>query len=125
MPDLYIKHIKNKGRGVFSNDPITSGEIIEFCPVLVIPSVEQVHLDHTKLYDYYFMWGDDQRDMAIALGYGSLYNHDAHPNANYETYFEEEILVIKAIMDIPAHTEITISYLQDPGNHDKVWFEEK
>ena len=121
--DLYIQNIEKKGRGVFCNEDIAAGEVIEFCPVIVLPADQQSHLDQTVLYDYYFLWGEDQIDMALALGFGSLYNHDYQPNAYYETYFEDRMIVIKALSHIPAHTEICISYNQDPENKRKVWFE--
>ena len=125
MEDLYIRNIAQKGRAVFTNSPIKKGETIEFCPVLVIPYTEKKYIDNTRLYDYYFLWGDDQRDIAIALGYGSLYNHEYTPNAMYECYFEEEVIVFKAIRDIEAHEEITISYNQDPDDKRRVWFEDE
>ena len=123
MSDLYIKFVEGKGRGVFSNEPIPKDTIIEFCPVIILPSIEKKYIDHTKLYDYYFLWGNDQDDMAIALGYGSLYNHSYKPNAYYETYFEEKIIVIKSLRHIDAHEEICISYNQDPDDQRQVWFD--
>ena len=125
MPlDLYIKSVEGKGRGVYCNDDVLAGDVIEFCPVIVLPAEQQRHLDQTELYDYYFLWGEDQSSMALALGFGSLYNHDYEPNASYETFFEERMIIIRALIDIPAHTEICISYNQDPENKRKVWFEE-
>jgi len=35
---LYIKSTKGKGRGVYCNHPILKDEIIEQCPLLVIPA---------------------------------------------------------------------------------------
>ena len=37
------------------------------------PAAERPLLDETNLYNYYFTWQDQAA--AIALGYGSLYNH--------------------------------------------------
>lgn len=123
MADLYIKEVEGKGRGVFSNEAIEENEIIEFCPMIILPSRDQPHIDHTKLYDYYFLWGESQDKLGIALGYGSLYNHDYSPNAKYDTYFEEEIMVVRALRRIAPHEEITISYNQDPEDQREVWFE--
>ena len=120
---LYIKIIEGKGRGVFSNIDIKKGDVIEFCPVLVIPPSEEKAMKKSVLYDYYFLWGEDQKTMALALGFGSLYNHDYSPNAVYETFFEDQILKIIAMRNIKAHEEITISYNQDPDNKKTVWFE--
>jgi SET domain-containing protein len=120
---LYIKFIEGKGRGVFSNIDINKGDVIEFCPVLIIPPSEEKTMKESVLYDYYFLWGEDQKTMALALGFGSLYNHDYSPNAVYETFFEDQILKIVAVRNIKAHEEITISYNQDPDNKKTVWFE--
>ena len=123
MPDLYIGQSKRSGRGVFSNEPIEEGDTIEFCPMIVLNKEDRPHLDKTGLYDYYFDWGEGQDQAAIALGYGSIYNHDPDPNAVYETYFEEQVMVIKARRKIDAHEEIVISYRQDPDDKRKVWFQ--
>jgi SET domain-containing protein len=115
--------MEGKGRGVFSNIDINKGDVIEFCPVLIIPPSEEKTMKESVLYDYYFLWGEDQKTMALALGFGSLYNHDYSPNAVYETFFEDQILKIVAVRNIKAHEEITISYNQDPDNKKTVWFE--
>ncbi|MCB9033724.1 MAG: SET domain-containing protein-lysine N-methyltransferase [Chitinophagales bacterium] len=120
---LYIKEIKEKGRAVFCDEAIAKGMEIEVCPVIVCPNEDRVHIDKTYLYNYYFNWNDDQKATAIALGFGSLYNHAYEPNAIYECYFEEQIIKIIANEDIPAHTEITISYNYDIEDKTKVWFD--
>ena len=123
MPDLYIGQSQRSGRGVFSNEAIEKGDTIEFCPMIVLNKDDRSHLDQTGLYDYYFDWGEKQDEAAIALGYGSIYNHDPNPNAIYETYFEEQVMVIKALRRIEAYEEIVISYRQDPDDKRKVWFQ--
>ena len=37
--------------------------------------------EEDDLYNYCFSWGDNYEHTAIALGYGSLYNHSYTPNA--------------------------------------------
>ena len=82
--------------------------MIETCPVLRIPAAQLPALDATLLYEYYFSWGSDG---GVALGYGSLYNHDDdQPNAAYEKDFESDIVVIRAIRAIADGDEITFSY---------------
>ena len=63
--------------------PIRKGEVIESCPVLVLPA-EAVGNDEYKtgLHDYCFAWG--RGTVALVLGYGSLYNHSYKPNARYD-----------------------------------------
>lgn len=119
----YIEESPLGGRGVFANERLEPGDIIEFCPMLILPEKDRILIDQTILYDYYFEWGDDQKELALALGYGSIYNHSYDPNALYETYFEEKIMVIKARTIIHQGSEILISYNQDPKDRRKVWFE--
>ena len=64
---------------------------IELCPVVVIPPHEIETIDKTVIYNYYFLWQNNQA--AIALGYGSLYNHSYDPNAEYIMDYEGQILV--------------------------------
>ena len=124
-PKIYVGESSLGGRGVFSNVNFEPGETIEFCPMLVLPESDREWLDKSSLYDYYFEWGPDSRQLALALGYGSIYNHSYDPNAIYETYFEEKIMVIKSHLTIKPHEEILISYNQDPNDRRKVWFEKK
>lgn len=120
---LYVKEVPGKGRGVFAFEPIEAGEVIEVCPVIWLNTKDLKALDGTTLYDYYFLWGKTGRQAAIALGYGSLYNHDYTPNATYDMYFDEKIIVVYALREIPAHEEITFNYNGSPDDQGKVWFE--
>jgi uncharacterized protein len=123
MMELYIREVPGRGRGVFCTTDLAAGDEIELCPVIICPPGDREHIDKTNLYNYYFLWGDDQQQIAIALGYGSIYNHAYEPNARYETYFEDGIIRFVAIRDIPANTEITVNYNHDSESRDKVWFE--
>ena len=121
--ELYIQETETKGRGVFCDETILEGQVIEICPVLVLPPKDRLLIDKSALYDYYFLWGNDHEETGIVLGFGSLYNHDYAPNAIYETYYEDKIMKVIAIKNIPANTEITINYNHDPNDQTKVWFE--
>jgi len=123
--ELYILHNGDKGRGMYCDTDLAAGDEIEICPVIICPAADKPLIDKTHLYNYYFLWGDDQRSLALALGFGSIYNHSYSPNAIYETYFEEEYIRFVAFTDIPANTEITINYNHDAANRDPLWFEVK
>jgi len=110
------------GRGVFTIDDIPSETLIEICPVLVIPEQELPVIHNTVLHDYYFLWNEDGKQAAIALGFGSLYNHAHDPNAEYEMDFENRNIEIYSIRDIKAGEEITISYHGNPGSREQLWF---
>jgi len=121
-PGLYIAHSDGKGRGVFTSQSIDKGEVIEVCPVLIIPKAELPIIHKTVLHDYYFLWGEKMEECAIALGFGSIYNHELHPNANFILDIYNKTIDIEAIKAISAGEEITLNYHGEPGNEDELWF---
>lgn len=123
IPGLYISDINDKGRGVFTAQEIPDGALIEVCPVLVIPKSELPVIHKTVLHDYYFLWGEDMDACAIALGFGSIYNHEVHPNANFILDMEHQTIDIVAIRDIQPGEEITLNYHGEPGIEDTLWFD--
>jgi uncharacterized protein len=115
-----VKRIRGKGRGVFARRAIKKGEMIERVPVLVMTSDEYAKgLANTPLKDYCFCWGNDQ--VALALGYGSLYNHSYRPNARYEDVgpLTKAFIAIRAIA---KGEEITVNYNGKSSSRAKVWF---
>lgn len=111
--------------GVFAARAIETGEVIEICPVIVFPKAELEHVRKTVLDDYYFDWGDDGEWFAVALGYGSLYNHAYEPNAEYGMDFEAKTIDIYCIRDIAAGEEILINYNGTVDDRSTVWFEKQ
>lgn len=107
---LTIREFPGKGRGVVATRPFRSGETVERAPVLVVPREEMQSLKQTRLASYYFEWGDDCHEGAIALGFGSLYNHSYEPSARYEFRECEQCLEFLALRDIAEGEEITINY---------------
>ncbi len=118
---IIVKQIKGKGRGVFARRAIAKGETIESVPVLVMTSDEFAEgLANTPLKDYCFRWGTDK--VALALGYGSLYNHSYRPNARYDDVGRQTKAFV-AIREIAEGEEITINYNGHPRSRAKVWFD--
>ena len=105
------------GLGVFAVAPIPAGDVVERCPVLVVPAAEADALNESSLAGHLWDWGDGE--VAIALGCGSLYNHDPAPNAMVDQDGDE--LVVIACDDIPAGLEITIDYTD--GGRLELWFD--
>jgi uncharacterized protein len=123
IPGLYIIDNGLKGRSVFTSGPISLNDIIEVCPVIIIPKQELPIIHKTTLHDYYFLWGEDMDDAAIALGYGSLYNHAVNANANFILDITNLTIDIVAVRDIKPGEEITINYHGEPGDSSPLWFE--
>jgi uncharacterized protein len=119
---IFIDQSPLGGRGVFAAEPIKEGEMIEICPVLVMNSGDMALLDKTYLYDYYFLWGESGEDCAVALGFGSLYNHFCPSNADYDMDFDNKNIEIIAVRDIAMGDEITINYHGDPIDPSPTWF---
>jgi SET domain-containing protein len=89
-------------------------------PVLVLP-VEDLRNGErwNGLASYCFHWGE--KTVALALGYGSMYNHSFRPNAKYED-IGRQTKVFRAIREIQVGEEVTINYNADPKDRSPVGF---
>lgn len=96
------------GRGVFATRAIPAGEIVESCPVLLVPAAQRHLVDDTALFDYYFNWPGGRA--ALALGYGSLYNHSPRADARYRKNTDTLTVDIHAVRAIASGQEITVDY---------------
>lgn len=121
---LYIVNRADLGRGVFAGQAWQVGDVIEVCPVITLSEADRVVIDKTSLYNYYFIWGPNEKQAAIALGYGSLYNHSATPNAQFITDLATNSIIIECIKDIAAGEEVLIKYVDDESDI-KLWFKER
>ncbi len=118
---IHVRTEPQKGRGVFTDDPISTGTLIESCPVIEIPAMHSKHIDATVLYDYYFGWGEDDRDIAVVLGYGSIYNHSYSPNAVYHKNLPARTVDFVALRDIEGGEEILVNYNGSPDDRSTLW----
>ncbi|MFT3846940.1 MAG: SET domain-containing protein [Lacibacter sp.] len=125
LSQLFIDQTESKGRGVFTNEKIEAGDIIEIAPVIVMTAEERILLDQTLLHDYIFEWGGDKKQCAMALGWIPVYNHSYSSNSEYFMDFEEEAMFIKAVRDIEAGEEVTINYNGQWNDEKAVWFDVK
>jgi hypothetical protein len=104
---LVVRRVRGMGRGVFAGRPFRAGELLEVCPVLVLPAgTPPTALG--RLDAYVFKWADDA--LAIALGYGSLYNHSTDPNAVFSYRFGRDEVVFRAVRGVAAGEQIFIDY---------------
>jgi len=87
---------------------IKAGELIESCPVILIPLDEYEALGKTVMSNYDFIWDDTYE--ALVLGYGSLYNHSYTPNAFYKRNFETRKMEYIALHNIEKDGEIFLNY---------------
>lgn len=116
--------IENAGRGIVATDNILEGELIERCPIIFLTENDYPLAKQTSLLNYYFLNESEDR-AAIALGYGSLYNHSFEPNATYNKFLEEGFIDFVAIKNIKAGVEVTVNYnYGNPDDKKKLWISE-
>lgn len=119
---LAVKHFPGKGRGIVAAEPIAADTVFERSPVIEIPQEEIVHIRRTELHNYFFKWGSEREDAAIALGFGSLFNHSYEPNADFSNNLDDKTIDFVALRPIAAGEEITINYNGDPEDRSRLWF---
>jgi hypothetical protein len=128
MKKIYIANskIKGAGRGVFAGENIPKGEIIEICPFVEISEGDPANRLGSHLVTYFFYFGKNKERVALVLGYGSLYNHSANPNAVYIIKPKDGVVIFTATKDIKKDSEITFDY-RGSGKNSKIslWFEVK
>lgn len=116
-----------KGRGIFAAKPFGTGETIEVAPVVVF-ALGSTKLP-TPIKRLIFQWGHligDPGPQALALGYGSLYNHNNPANMRYQADAASQTMHFIAVRDITQGEELTINYNAHGGGaewHDDAWFQ--
>ncbi|MAG60081.1 SET domain-containing protein-lysine N-methyltransferase [Candidatus Woesebacteria bacterium] len=109
---IYISQSKipNAGRGVFARVDIKKGMMIEKCPLIEAPKFDVSNLRESILVTYFFYFGRNKERLAVALGFGSIYNHSYESNATYKIQQREQSIDFVALKDIKKDEEITVNY---------------
>ena len=116
--------IPNSGRGVYAKSSINKGEIIENCPIIKVSEHDAAILTESILVTYFFYFGKKKEQLAIALGFGSIYNHSYKPNAKYKINPLEKTIDFIALKDIKKDDEIMVNYNPvSSKNKNPLWFE--
>jgi SET domain-containing protein len=108
------------GAGVFAAKAYAADALIERCALLIVPPEQAPAIADSIFGDYVYEW---EGGYALALGFGSLYNHHRSSNARYEMDYDAEEIHIVAERAIRKGEEIFINYNGDPTNPAPVWFE--
>jgi uncharacterized protein len=111
---IEVRRMSNRGRGargVFARVDIPVDTLIERAPVLLIPRSQVIGPQAAaRLSWYVFEWTATKRPYAaLALGYGSIYNHSNSPNARYQ-FEAPDVIEFVASRDIAKDEEIFIQY---------------
>jgi uncharacterized protein len=117
---FYIGTSDKKGRGLFAAIDIPPLSVIHVAPCIVIQKDEyESHVKHT-VFEHYVFNDTGTGNKLLALGYGSLFNHDSHhPNIIYHINSHQQTIEYKSgVQMIPKDTELCISY----GSN--LWFDD-
>lgn len=120
---VYVtKSTEAEGNGVFAATDLRKGTIVEVCPVIFMPMKEFEQIKKTKLYYYFYEYSN--KEFAIVLGYGSVYNHSYTPNAQYKFNYLRRTYEVKALKPIQKDEEIFINYNYYPEDNTPLegWF---
>lgn len=120
---IEIQQTENMGRGVFALANLPAGMLLETSPVIVMTKEHQELVDQTPLHDYIFLWGEQEEQCAMALGYVPLYNHAPSSNCEYVMDFAAHTISIITVKDIKEGEELFINYNGDVDDASPVWFE--
>jgi SET domain-containing protein len=127
-PHIYIDIVSEKiGWGVFAARSFFKDEVIEDAPVFLL---EEKYSDIPKEFqNRIFRWGlmtGTSAGRAVALGYGSIYNHSDRPNVVYEADDQNKVLRFRAKRVIDPGEQLTIHYRQENDGSlpdQEEWFE--
>ena len=109
------------GHGVFATDFIKKHEVFERSPVLTwhasfLDDYQEIHGKNHLLDDHVYMWKNS--NVALCLGYGSIYNHSNDPNALYRFIHDDKWPRIEFVakIDIQPGEEIFHHYSPEAGD---------
>jgi len=103
-PHIEVKKSNIHGLGVFANNEIKYGEIIERCHYSIL---EKNTIDKV-LWRYAFPYPKNGDKTSVVWGYGSIYNHSQNPNIEY--YYEGDMIVFKSLTKIMEGEELVHNY---------------
>ena len=115
------------GRGVFATRAYTQGETIEICPVILFTGqFSEIPAEVRQLLFHWAFSPNGGNIHCLALGYGSLYNHQNPANMRYEALVEARGLRFSAVRAIEGGEELTVNYNSTGGEHRSeggAWFD--
>lgn len=105
--NLEVQYINDtKGFGVFTNENIEKGKIVEICYSLKLKKTEIQHSNHDYLFCY-----DSTAEQYLPFGFGSIYNHSYEPNIHWKiTWPEKGIIEFFSLRNIKKGEELTHNY---------------
>lgn len=105
---IKVKNSKGKGRGVFASRKIKKGTIVERSPLITFNKKDTELLENTLLDKYCFEYKKDR--VCLALGVGSLFNHDMDNNIVAILNYDKNVMEFKTTKEIYKGEELYINY---------------
>lgn len=107
-----VEWSKRPGGGytVISKTQFARGEIIEVCPLVILPEISKT-IDRLK--DIVFEIDKSKGEYGLVLGYGSLYKHSDNPNVDYAYNKRQRHMFFIANRPIQMNEELSINYGKD------------
>lgn len=96
--------------GVFATKDLAPNEVIEECPVVIFRPLSEGDRQEAFL-NRTFSWDDNSH--ALALGYGSIYNHGDDFNATFSIDRDDGVIKFVAAKPIAAGAEVLVYYGDD------------
>jgi SET domain-containing protein len=105
------------GRGVFANQDIREGEVVERCPTIPLAFRSRYHSD-PQIYRYLYSQPTCPCNECknhgfifhMILGYGMIYNHQDDANTTWKFDYHNLVADIIANRDIKSGNEIFVDY---------------
>ncbi|CAO3654419.1 unnamed protein product [Mucor hiemalis] len=105
-----------RGRGVFTKERLERNTLVEISPILFFDAESyEAYGKYTVLDQYTYCW---QKGFALALGLGSMFNHNSTPNVGFIRDITNKLIRYVTLREIEKEEELCISY----GDH--LWFED-
>jgi hypothetical protein len=111
---LVVRAVPGKGRCVFAARDIAKGSLVLADPIILVPGGESEHTDQTVVGRYVFQWNEED-DLAVVLGLGSLINHGLPENVSLVSNYENMTMEFYALSNIKAGEELVYDYGHDHG----------
>jgi SET domain-containing protein len=109
---IEVRDSNLSGRGVFANEDIRSGEILEECHHVILDN--KFKFQDPMLQTYIFSWPKGSfggnNASSVVLGMGSIFNHSDDNNADWVTDEIRNLYSFYAIKDIKKDEEIFTNY---------------
>ena len=100
---VYVKKIKDKGLGAFSNCDIRKGELIEK-GIIIRVNIDGNYCEHL------FTWSEDREIWGFGSGCSTFYNTSRDPNTEMLRFYDENRFEIYSTRNIKRNEELTHKY---------------